>query len=506
MSDIGKVYIMGVGPGDYKLMTLKAAECIGKADVIVYDRLVNKKLLKLAREDAELVYVGKMPDCHAVPQEGINEILIEKALSGKTVARVKGGDPFMFGRGGEEAEALQVKGIPFEIVPGVTSAIAVPAYAGIPVTHRDFCSSLHIITGHEKPGKDSSFIDYEVFAKLEGTLVFLMGVKNLPDICSNLIKHGKDKDIPAAVIEKGTSPSQRTVSGTLETISAIVAENGIKSPAVTVIGKVAGLREKLHWYQKGILSGKKIIVTRSRSQASVLVDRIEELGGEALEFPTVKITGVQDYTDFDSELSRLGSYSWLVFTSVNGVEHFFERMKYKKVDIRSLYGVKLCAVGEATEQALNRLGLLVEYVPERFTTSELLKGLLERVRQGEKVLLARSDIANEELSKGLENNGVDYKDLVVYRTLVESAEKDEILELLEKNEVDFITFTSSSTVKNFVELLGKDNLGKCSAAEAVCIGPVTLATAKELGFANVKMADVYTIEGLVSKIMEISEV
>ncbi|HEX9061781.1 MAG TPA: uroporphyrinogen-III C-methyltransferase, partial [Clostridia bacterium] len=307
----GKVYIMGVGPGDYKLITLKAKECIEKADVIVYDRLISSRIIKLAKENAELIYVGKMPDCHAVPQEGINEILVKKAREGKTVVRVKGGDPFMFGRGGEEAQALVDNGIEFEIIPGVTSAISVPAYAGIPVTHRDFSSSLHIITGHEKPGKESSFIDYEVVSKIEGTLVFLMGVKNLSDICKNLIKYGKDKETPVAVVENGTTPFQRKVLGTLETISQIVIEEGIKSPAVTVIGDVVGLEEKLDWYPKGALSGKRVIVTRSREQASCLTECICDLGGEAIEFPTVKIEEPQDYSEVDKALLNLQSYTYL---------------------------------------------------------------------------------------------------------------------------------------------------------------------------------------------------
>ncbi|MCX8131194.1 MAG: uroporphyrinogen-III C-methyltransferase [Clostridia bacterium] len=505
MSGNGKVYILGVGPGDYKLMTLKAAECIGKSDVIIYDRLVNSKVLKLAKDDAELIYVGKMPDCHAVPQDGINEILVSKAKEGKTVARVKGGDPFMFGRGGEEAEALYESGIEFEIVPGVTSAISVPAYAGIPVTHRDFCSSLHIVTGHEKPGRESSFIDYGVLSRLEGTLIFLMGVKNLQEICSNLIKHGKDKDTPVAVIANGTTLAQKTVSGTLETISGVVAEVGIKSPAVTVIGEVVGLREKLKWYQGGRLAGKRVVVTRSREQASKLAERINELGGETVELPTIKITGPQSYQEVDRTLDNLKNYQWLVFTSINGVEYFFRRMRERKLDIRSLCGIKLCAVGEATEAKLNEIGLSVDYVPERFTTSDLLEGLMERIMPGEKVLLARADIASKELSEGLGNRGVEFEDLTVYRTQLESMEKEEILRQLERKEVDYITFTSSSTVKNFVSIIGKENMNRVCGVKTVCIGPVTLRTAQEAGFAAAVMADVYTVEGLINKLVEISE-
>jgi uroporphyrinogen III methyltransferase / synthase len=504
MSEYGKVYILGVGPGDYKLITLKAAECIKKADVIVYDRLVSTKILSFAKEDAELIYAGKLPDLHTVPQEGINEILVKKALEGKVVARVKGGDPFVFGRGGEEAEALSEHGISFEIIPGVTSAIAVPAYAGIPVTHRDYCSSLHIITGHEKPGKAESFIDFELLAKLEGTLVFLMGIKNIAEICSNLIRFGKKGTTPAAVIENGTTVSQRVVSGTLKDIAQKVGEAGIKSPAVTVIGGVAELRDKLQWFSKGSLFGKKVIVTRTREQAGKLVDAIEQLGGEAIEFPTIKVQPPQEYLQFDKILRNLYAFRWIVFTSVHGVKVFFMRMKEIKVDIRRLWGIRLCAVGEATAKELEALGLEVFYRPEAFTSSELLKGLLDYVRPGEKVLLARADMASEELSEGLTKNNIAFEELTVYSTSLETSDRQGILERLEENEIDFITFTSASTVKNFVSILGAENLDKLSGAKLVCIGPVTMEAAEKLGLNVSAMADIYTIEGIVDKLVQIT--
>jgi len=502
MKNRGKVYIIGAGPGDYKLLTLKAIECISKADVVVYDRLVGSKVLKYAREDAELVYVGKMPDCHAVPQEKINGILASKALEGKTVARVKGGDPFVFGRGGEECETLVENGIEFEIIPGITSAIAVPAYAGIPVTHRDWCSSFHVITGHERPDKDGSSLDYEVLAKLKGTLIFLMGIKNLNDICSNLIKHGKSGSTPAAVIERGTTCGQKVVTGTLEDISKKVKELGIKSPAVTVVGSVAGLREKLDWFPKGVLAGKKVVVTRSREQASTLVEKIEELGGEALEFPTIRIVEPESYEKFDSVLSSIREFYWIVFTSVNGVKSFFKRMKLKRIDIRELGGLRLCAVGEATADGLSELGLNVDFMPEKYTTEEVLKGLLKLVKPGEKVLLARADIANPVLSEGLKEKGIDMEELVVYRTAADGSDRDEVLSLLEGNKVDFITFTSSSTVKNFVSIVGEENLDRLSGSKVVCIGPVTADTARDLGIDVAAVAEVYTIDGLVQKLVE----
>lgn len=506
MARKGKVYIIGVGPGDYKLITLKAVECIKKADVVVYDRLVGSKVPSYAKENAELIYVGKMPDYHAVPQDEINETLIKKALEGKTVARVKGGDPFVFGRGGEEAESLFEMGIEFEIVPGVTSAISVPAYAGIPVTHRDFCSSLHIITGHERPDKVGSLVNYEALAKLEGTLVFLMGVKNLADIVGSLIRYGKNKSTPAAVIEKGTTAEQRTVTGTLENIESKVSAAGIKSPAVTVVGEVVKLEEKIKWFPKGKLAGKRIVVTRAREQASILVDKLEELGGEVLEFPTIKISEPENFKHFDSILGNIKEFNWVVFTSVNGVKAFFKRTRQNKIDIRSLAGIKLCAVGEATGEELDRLGLNVDYIPESYTTGDLLEGLLKIIGTDEKILLARADIANPEFSEGLKSKNIPFEELAVYRTLVETANRDKTVAQFDDGKIDFITFTSSSTVKNFVSIFGKENLDKISNAKVVCIGPVTAKTALEFGFNITAVADVYTIDGLVDKLLEISEV
>jgi uroporphyrinogen III methyltransferase/synthase len=501
----GKVFIVGVGPGDYKLMTLKAAECIRQAEVIVYDRLVGTKALSFAREDAEFIDVGKTPGRHPVPQEEINEILVKKAFEGKTVARVKGGDPCLFGRGGEEAEFLHERGIEFEMVPGVTSAVAVPAYAGIPVTHRDYCSSLHIITGHERPDKSGSAIDYEALARIAGTMVFLMGVKNLPEISSNLIKYGKDRLTPVAVIEKGTTGEQRVVTGTLAEIAGKIAAVGIKSPAVTVIGDVVKLREKLRWFPTGKLAGKRVLVTRAREQAGKLAGRIEELGGEVLEFPVIKIAEPLNFEVFDQVIQNLNQFHWLVFTSVNGVTAFFQRMRTKRIDIRNLSGRKLAAVGAATAEELNRLGLNADYVPDRYTTEDLLAGLVKKVAPGEKVLLARTDIANRELAEGLAENKIGFVDLVVYRTVTDRASRKEILNQIIRGRVDFMTFTSSATVTHFVAAAGPENLGALSKIKTVCIGPITARTASDLGLTVAATADVYTIGGLVAKLTEMAE-
>lgn len=501
----GKVYIIGVGPGDYKLITFKAAECIGKADVIVYDRLVNKKVLKYARKNAELVYAGKSAGLHSMSQDEINDIIVKKAKEGKIVARVKGGDPFLFGRGGEEAEECCDNAIEFEVVPGVTSAIAVPAYAGIPVTHRDYCSSLHIITGHETPDKDVSKLDYEVLAKLEGTLVFLMGIKNLELISESLIKHGKDKNTPVAVIEKGTTNEQRVVEGTLETIAQNCKEAEVSSPAVIVVGAVAAIWEKLNWFPRGKLFGKKILVTRPEGQADSLVQKIEELGGNALEVPVIAIDEYRDYTELDRALDNIGDYSWLAFTSSNGVRVFFKRMKDRKLDIRLLYCIKICAIGSTTASELYNLGLNVEYIPDEYTTAALLEGLGKLVKQREKLLLPRAYVEDDELVKGFNDSQIEYKNVPVYRAVTNWAVRDEMLEILKEKALDFITFTSPSTVRSFMEIAGDGNVDILKEAKVVCIGPVTAKAAVEHGLKVDGVADVHTIDGLLDKMVQIVE-
>lgn len=501
LSKKGKVYITGVGPGDFGLLTIKALECIKKADVIVYDRLISDKILKFAQRDSELIYVGKKANYHAMPQEQINKLLVQKALSGKIVTRVKGGDPFLFGRGGEEAEFLVDNKVDFEIIPGVTSAISVPAYAGIPVTHRDYCSSLHIITGHENPEKIDNTIDYSILAKLRGTLVFMMGMENLANICNSLIHNGKNKSTPVAVISNGATSKQQVVTGKLENIVDLVSIAGIKPPAVTIIGDVVNLHQKLNWFPHGKLAGKRIVVTRCKEQAGELSRRIEDLGGEVIEFPTIRIAEPDDFIQFDKIINNISDYNWLIFTSVNGVNVFFKRMIYNKTDIRSLKG-KICAVGTSTMKAVNELGLQVDFIPDKFSTEELLKGLLERIKPDDKVLLARSNIANQELYNGIIKMGIQVDDLPVYQTILETPVGLD-MDMLFNSRIDFITFTSSSTVNNFVKLIGHENLIKLSYVKIVCIGPVTAASARELGLDVNAIADVYTIEGLVEKLKEL---
>lgn len=501
----GKVYIIGAGPGSYKLLTLRAVECIGKSDMIVYDRLIDNKVLDFASDKAGFVYVGKQAELHQVPQTEINNILLQLAMEGKTVARVKGGDPFLFGRGGEECEFLQEHGIEFEVVPGITSAIAVPAYAGIPVTHRDYASSLHIITGHKGADNEDEELDFEILARLEGTLVFLMGVKNLGKICTSLLENGKSADTPAAIIENGAGLEQRVLTGRLDDIAEKSAEAGIKSPAVIVIGSVAKLAEKLAWYGKGPLFGKRVVVTRPAGRADKLVQGLEENGAQVIEFPVIKISEVEDDKPLRIALESIRDYQWLVFTSANGVDIFFRQLNRFKKDIRLLSGLKLAAVGPATAESLREKGLYADFVPEKYTTRDLLEGLLKLVNHKDKVLLLRSEIAGTELSDGLRENGISFDDVAVYKTEENTVEKSELINLINGNKIDYVTFTSPSTVKAFVSIIGSKDV-KNPAVKFVCIGPVTAAAANELGLEVSGFAEEYTEDGIINKLIELSEV
>ena len=499
----GVVYLVGAGPGDAKLITVKGLECIQKSDTIIYDRLVNMRLLAFAPAGAEIIYVGKSPERHTLGQSEINQLLVDKAISGKTVTRLKGGDPFVFGRGGEEAEVLSEAGVAFEIVPGVTSAIAAAAYAGIPVTHRDFTSTLAIITGNEDPLKEDSSIDWAKISTGAGTLVFLMGMANLPHITKQLMDNGRSPETPAAVVRWGTRPQQRTLVGTLADISRKAASEGFSNPAIIIVGEVVSLREKLNWFEKKPLFGKRILVTRSREQASVLSEALEILGAEPLEFPMISVADPEDYKPLDLAINDLANYKWIIFTSVNGVEHFFRRLRYNHKDIRDLYGAKLCAIGPKTKEALEKYGLIVDCVPNEFRAEEILKVLQGKVAAGDKILLPRADIARKMLPEALTGLGARVDEVTAYRTLPGAGQAELILEMLKNREINVITFTSSSTVRNFVNMLGAGDINSLlSGVTVACIGPVTAATAGELGVRVDLVAEEYTIEGLVSAILK----
>lgn len=498
----GRVYLIGAGPGDAGLITVKGLTALQGADVIVYDRLANPALLAQRKPQANLIYVGKEPERHSLSQEEINRLLVKLAATGQIVARLKGGDPLVFGRGGEEAEALREAGLPYEIIPGITSAIAVPAYAGIPVTHRGLTSTFTVITGHEQPERINSGIDWARLAGDPGTLIFLMGVENLPVIAEKLQAGGKSGETPAAVIRWGTRPEQQVVQGTLADIVLRVKEAQLTSPAVIVLGEVVRLRDKLKWYEELPLFGQRIMVTRARPQASSLTSLLTELGGEVWEYPTIAIKPPEDWGPMDEALQSLEQYRWIFFTSVNGVEFFFQRWKEIGRDIRELPLARICAIGPATRQALEERGLQVCYMPEEYRAESLGEGLKEQLRPGEKALLPRADLARPYLADFLREQGLQVREVTAYRTVPER-EDTELLTMLEQGEIHIITFTSSSTVRNFMHLLGdKEPKRLLQGVTIACIGPVTAETAREYGLEVAVTAKQYTIAGLVQALQD----
>ncbi len=508
----GKVYLVGAGPGDAKLITVKGLECIQKADVLVYDRLASPRLLKHMKSGGEKIYVGKLPDRHTMKQEEINQLLVDLALEGKTVVRLKGGDPTIFGRVGEEAELLRRHGIYYEIVPGITSAISVPAYAGIPVTHRDYASSLSIITGHESPDKLDHSIHWDKVTNATGTLVFLMGVAKIGYISAQLIKHGRSPETPVALVRWGTRADQETLIGTLADIEAKVKAADFQPPAVIVVGDVVLQRQQLMWVEALPLFGKRIVVTRARSQASELVDRIEELGGEPYEFPvieTVMPEGAEKKAKIAEALGALSAYDWVFFTSANGVEFFWRHLAELKVDIRGLHRARIGAVGPATAAALAQRGLVAEELPGVFQAEGLIEAFGSRLLPGQKVLLPRGDLAREWLPDKLRELGLEVTEVDTYETVVTGEDDIELLKLLEEKRIHAVTFTSSSTVRNFISILKRmgleDPLPLLAGVKIACIGPVTEKTAVEAGLTPGLLPDEATIEGLVQELCRWNE-
>jgi len=494
----GVVYLVGAGPGDPSLLTLKGLWCLEQADVVVYDRLACEYLLALCRPDAEIVYAGKETDRHTIPQGELNLLLAEKALEGKMVCRLKGGDPFVFGRGGEEADLLVEKGVPFEIVPGITSAVAVPAYAGIPVTHRACASALAIVTGHRREGSGPLV---PVKGSKDVTAVFLMGYENMAAIVRSLEDEGWSKETPAALLHWGTRADQQTVTGTLATIQEEAQKAGIGSPSILVAGDVVKLRKRLQWREQQPLFGKRILITRPRRQAHELARKIILLGGEPLCLPTIELVPVADSDRIDRVLKQLSSYEWVIFTSANGVNFFLDYMCARKIDLRSLKG-KLAAIGPATARALECRGLQVDYMPEEYRAEALLEGLKNRIPVGGRVLLPRAAKARNLLPNGLQESGVAVDVLPVYRTVLAGVrEREWVDDRLLNGNVHYLTFTSSSTVRNFISLFTPDELSLISARSKIaCIGPVTAATARELGLRVDLVAEEYTTDGLLDAI------
>jgi len=501
------VYLVGSGPGDPGLITVKAAELLMAADVVVYDWLAPKELLKWCREDAELIYVGKRGGHHTLPQEQINALLVKKADEGhEIIVRLKGGDPYMFGRGAEEVEELVKAGIAFEVVPGVTSAIAASTYAGIPLTHRDYASSVAFITGHEGEGKEETAHRWEALAKGTSTLVFFMGVKNLPTITQNLMDHGMDPDMPAALVHWGTTCRQRSFVSSLSKIAEEAKHLGYKPPSLLIVGKVCLLKNKLDWFEHKPLLGKGVVVTRSREQASELLATLQELGACAYEFPTISIQPLEDSAPLEDAILRLQEYDWLVFTSVNGVEFFFKVLHEIGLDARALGGVEVAAIGPATAERLASFGILPDFVPEKYVAEHVVQGLLELGMADKKVLIPRAEKAREVLPDELAKAGAQVDVLPVYRTNLGDSDTSEVLQALAEERIDYVTFTSSSTVDNFFKLVPAEEIRKhIGHLRLACIGPITAKTLQGYGFEADIQPQEFTIPALVQAILEHAE-
>jgi uroporphyrinogen III methyltransferase / synthase len=499
----GTVYLVGAGPGDPGLLTIKGKECLSEADVIIYDYLANPSFLDYGREGVEVIYVGKKAGSHTLSQEEINALIVERAASGKTVVRLKGGDPFIFGRGGEEAQELAKAGVRFEIVPGVTSAISVPAYAGIPLTHRDYTATVAFVTGHEDPLKEKSTIAWDKLATGAGTLVFLMGVGNLPQIAESLMNHGRSADTPVAVIRRGASAEQATWIGNLANIGRIAEENRIQPPAIIVVGDVVRLREELNWFETKPLFGKRIVVTRAREQASDFRRMLETLGAEAIEFPTIEVRPPESWDPLDRAIERLAEYDWLVFTSVNGVRFFLDRLQTSGKDIRELKGIRIGVIGPKTGEIWERMGIRPDLMPGEYRAEAVVDAFKQTGIAGAKILIPRAAKAREVLPDDLRKAGAQVDVVHAYQTISPDQDTGRVRELLIKGAIDMVTFTSSSTVSNFVNMFKADGgrLQEWMKGVAVaCIGPITAKTAEKNNFRVSVTPAEYTIESLVEEI------
>lgn len=501
----GICYLVGAGPGDPGLMTLRGKECIEIADVIVYDYLSNAEFLHWAKPGAEMIYAGKKSKNHAIPQGGINELLVEKAKEGKIVTRLKGGDPLVFGRGGEEAEELREAGVPFEFVPGISSSIAGPAYAGIPVTHRDHCSQLTIFTGHERPDKEASSIDYEQIANAPGTKVMLMGVERLPLITSSLIEAGADPDLPVALVRWATTGQHRTITGTVATIADIAEREEFKAPAVAVFGTVVNCRENLNWFEERPLSGKRVVVTRTRAQASKMSRMLRELGADVLEMPTIKIQqpSGDDAREFAETVADAHTYDWIIFTSPNAVEHFFEAFYKIREDARAIGGCRIAAVGPGTAAKLKEYRMATDLMPETHVADAIPEAFEKEFGSVENttILWPRAKGARDTLSKKLNEAGAILDDPVAYETVPETDDPTGAVKRFQEEGADFITFTSASTVEGFLDL----GLSIPDETAIASIGPVTSAALVENGYDPDREAESSDIPGLVAAVLELAK-
>jgi uroporphyrinogen III methyltransferase/synthase len=495
----GKVYLVGAGPGDPGLITVKGLRCLEQAQVVVYDRLLDPFLLQSAPDSAECVFVGKERGRQALTQEEINFLLIDRAREGKVVVRLKGGDPFVFGRGGEEALALAEHHIPFEVVPGITSAVAAAAYAGIPLTHRKLASCFTVVSGSEDPSKPESTIPWDVLARTGGTLVVLMGWAALESIMQTLQQKGMAAETPVALVQWGTWGKQRTVTGTLDDVVVKGQDAGLKPPVIAVVGPVVNLQERLRWFDTRPLFGKRVLITRSRNQASNLRTMLEKLGAQPVELPSIEIAPLEDYTRLDQAVARLGEFNWVIFASSNSVEAVFDRLYQQGRDARTFGKATVGAIGPATAQALSCRGIVPDFTPSRSVSEEVVTELSDRDWQGQSVLLSGSDIGRDVLAQGLAELGARVERVSAYRTVTPQGASDQARWILEQG-IDVVTFTSSSTVRNLLDILDGDKQ-QLENSLIACIGPITARTAQELGLRVDLMADEHTVEGLVQSLV-----
>jgi len=501
----GKVFLVGAGPGDIGLLTVKGMRCLQKADAVIYDFHLNAQILNYINHDAEFIYAGKRGGHHTMTQDEINKALVEKALEGKLVCRLKGGDPFVFGRGGEEAEELAKNGIEFEIVPGVSSAVAAPAYAGIPITHRAYSSSFAVIPGYEDTTKEESAIDWSKLATGAGTLIFLMAVKNIDLLTKKLIENGRSPDTPIAVIRWGTRPEQKTLVGTLGDMAGLVKENEIKPPAVMVVGEVVRLRDALKWYEKKPMFGHRVLVTRTHCSG---FEPLEELGAEIIEFPTIEIVPPEDYSGLDKAIDKIDSYHWLIFTSGNGVKYFFKRLMTRGRDIRDLKGIKVCAIGTKTAAEIKRYGIKVDLMPDEFNAEGLIKAIqgikVSRGRgvKGMKFLLPRAEKAREIFPEKVRELGGEIDVPVTYRTVKPEMHGKRLKRFLKEGRISIATFTSAATFNNFREIIGEDADELLKDVTIAAIGPVTAKAIENSGLKIHIMPKQATIEAMVEEIIK----
>ena len=499
----GKVYLVGAGPGDPGLLTLKGKECLEQADVVLYDYLANSVLLQYAPATAQRIYVGRRGRGQYQDQADINRLLIARAKEGNVVVRLKGGDPFVFGRGGEEAEAVAAAGVDFEIVPGVTAAVAVPAYAGIPVTHRTLASTVTFVAGHEDPTKATALLDWPKLASASGTLVFMMGMKNLPSIVGQLLSEGRSPDTPVAAIRWGTKADQQTIVGTLADIVARTEDAHLEPPTVIVVGEVVRLRGQLNWFETKPLFGKRIVLTRAQEQAREFSQLLAAYGAEPVEIPTIQIVPPANWQAIDDAMTRLSTYQWLIFTSVNGVRPFMDRLHTAGKDARALANLRLCAIGPRTAQELGVYGLTPDVVPAEYQAEGVIAALAHVGIRGSRILIPRAEVAREILPKQLRELGATVDVTPVYRTIAPAVDVASLTQQFNEGQVAAVTFTSSSTVRNFVEVFGGRDAVKPLVARVViaCIGPITARTAEEYGLMVTVMPAENTVPALADAIV-----